>query len=59
MGGAVAALACRRFFSFAKVFPCHYGSFPIIDQTAEAFLEGMEDDAKNVAVPKSGESVVV
>jgi len=59
MGGAVAALACRRFFSFAKVFPCHYGSFPIIDQTADAFLEAMEDDAKNVAVPKSGESVDV
>lgn len=59
MGGAVAALACRRFFSFAKVFPCHYGSFPIIDQTADAFLEAMEDDARNVAVPKSGESVDV
>ncbi|MDZ7603251.1 MAG: metal-dependent hydrolase [Hoeflea sp.] len=59
MGGAVAALACRRFFSFAKVLPCHYGTFPIIDQTADAFLEAMEDDAKNVAVPKSGESVTV
>ena len=59
MGGAVAAHACRRFFSFAKVFPCHYGSFPIIDQTADAFIEAMEDDAQNVAVPKSGESVTV
>jgi L-ascorbate metabolism protein UlaG (beta-lactamase superfamily) len=57
MGGAVAALACRRFFSFAKVIPCHYGSFPIIDQTADAFVEAMEDDAQNVVVPRSGESV--
>ena len=59
MGGAVAAHACRTFFSFAKVLPCHYGSFPIIDQTADSFIEAMEDDAQNVAVPKSGESVTV
>jgi L-ascorbate metabolism protein UlaG (beta-lactamase superfamily) len=57
MGGAVAALACRRFFSFAKVLPCHYGTFPIIDQTADAFVEAMEGRRDNVAVPKSGESV--
>jgi L-ascorbate metabolism protein UlaG (beta-lactamase superfamily) len=35
MGGAVAAFACRRYFNFDKAIPCHYGSFPIIDQTAE------------------------
>ncbi|MBU2326161.1 MAG: metal-dependent hydrolase, partial [Alphaproteobacteria bacterium] len=33
MGGAVAALACQRFFDFKTAIPCHYGSFPIIDQT--------------------------
>ena len=27
MGGAVAALACRRFFNFETVLPCHYGTF--------------------------------
>ena len=27
MGGAVAALACRRFFKFETVVPCHYGTF--------------------------------
>jgi L-ascorbate metabolism protein UlaG (beta-lactamase superfamily) len=42
MGGAVAALACRRYFNFAKAIPCHYGSFPIIDQTAEKFVEGLK-----------------
>lgn len=57
MGGAVAALACRRFFSFGKVIPCHYGSFPIIDQAADTFLEAMEEDAKSVVVAKSGEAV--
>ncbi|WP_299864164.1 metal-dependent hydrolase [uncultured Hoeflea sp.] len=59
MGGAVAALACRRFFSFSKVLPCHYGSFPIIEQTADGFLEAMEEDAATVAVPKSGGSIEV
>ena len=28
MGGAVAALACRRFFSFDTVVPCHFAHFP-------------------------------
>jgi L-ascorbate metabolism protein UlaG (beta-lactamase superfamily) len=55
MGGAIAALACRRFFSFSTVFPCHYGTFPIIDQTADAFLEAMEGDRGIVAVPEPGE----
>lgn len=54
MGGAVAALACRRYFSFSKVIPCHYGTFPVLDQTADALLEAMEDDAGNVMVTKAG-----
>ena len=55
MGGAIAALACRRFYSFSSIFPCHYGTFPIIDQTADAFLEAMEGDRGIVAVPEPGE----
>ena len=43
MGGAVAALACQRYFNFKTVLPCHYGSFAIIDQTAEKFVAGMAD----------------
>ena len=42
MGGAVAALACRRFFKFETVMPCHYGTFPMIDQTADKFVAGLE-----------------
>jgi Predicted Zn-dependent hydrolases of the beta-lactamase fold len=56
MGGAVAAHACRRFFSFKKVFPCHYGSFPIIDQTPDTFVAAMEDLAGTVETPKAGET---
>ncbi|MGN6548436.1 MAG: metal-dependent hydrolase [Pararhizobium sp.] len=56
MGGAVAALACRRFFKFETIIPCHYGSFPIVDQTAEKFIAGMEGGASEVKVPKIGEA---
>ena len=56
MGGAVAALACRRFFKFETVVPCHYGSFPIIDQTPDKFVEGMKGTATKVLVPKVGEA---
>jgi L-ascorbate metabolism protein UlaG (beta-lactamase superfamily) len=38
MGGAVAALACRRFFKFDTVMPCHYGSFQFFDQLPDKFL---------------------
>ena len=51
MGGAVAALACRRFFRFEAVIPCHYGTFPIIDQTPDKFVEGMEGTSTKVIVP--------
>ncbi|HWK12841.1 MAG TPA: metal-dependent hydrolase [Rhizobiaceae bacterium] len=55
MGGAVAALACRRFFKFETAIPCHYGTFPIVDQTADKFVDGMEGSQTRVVVPKVGE----
>jgi len=59
MGGAVAALACRRYFNFETVLPCHFGSFPIIDRTAEKFVEGMEGSGVKLLTPKPGDSVTV
>jgi L-ascorbate metabolism protein UlaG (beta-lactamase superfamily) len=56
MGGAVAALACRRFFKFETVFPCHYATFPLLEQTPEKFVAGMEGSGVNVVVPKVGET---
>ncbi|MEO0547710.1 MAG: metal-dependent hydrolase [Pseudomonadota bacterium] len=54
MGGAVAALCCQRYFKFNTIIPCHYGSFPIIDQTADTFVKAMEgSDA--LRVPTVGE----
>lgn len=57
MGGAVAALACQRFFKFGTVIPCHYGTFPIIDQTADTFVAAMDEVKGKVEVPKVGGSV--
>lgn len=57
MGGAVAALACTRFFDFKTVIPCHYGTFPVLDQTPERFVLGMEGSNTRVAVPKVGETL--
>lgn len=54
MGGAVAALACRRFFRFETVVPCHYGSFGIIDQDPEKFTAGMEGGDTRVVVAEIG-----
>lgn len=55
MGGAVAALACRRFFEFETAIPAHYASFGLIDQRADKFVAGMEGSATQVVVPKVGE----
>lgn len=52
MGARTAAYACRNFFEFETVIPCHYGTFPIIDQTADAFLAEM--GGKGVTVPRIG-----
>ena len=58
MGGAVAALACRRYFDFKTIIPCHYGSFPIVDQTADAFLEAMEEEKERVVVMDVGGEII-
>lgn len=55
MGGAAAALACQRFFNFETVIPCHYGTFPIIDQSADKFVAGMDGTGTKVTVPSIGE----
>jgi L-ascorbate metabolism protein UlaG (beta-lactamase superfamily) len=57
MGGAVAALACQRYFNFKTVIPCHYKTFGILDQTADKFVAGMEGAKSKVAVPDLGGTV--
>ena len=57
MGGAVAALACRRYFRFEAIFPCHYATFPMLDQSTDTFIEAMEGDRGKVKAVAIGESV--
>jgi L-ascorbate metabolism protein UlaG (beta-lactamase superfamily) len=52
----VAALACRRYFNFEIAIPCHYGSFPIIDQTAAKFVASMEGSRTKALVPEIGKA---
>ncbi|MCK9550499.1 metal-dependent hydrolase [Aquamicrobium sp.] len=59
MGGAVAALACRRFFRFDTVVPCHFGTFPLLDQTADKFVEGLEGSGVKVTLPGIGKQITI
>ncbi|NVO14737.1 MAG: metal-dependent hydrolase [Rhodoplanes sp.] len=59
MGARSAAFAVQRFFRLDAVIPCHYGSFPIIDPTAEKFVDAMKGHATRVIVPEKGEPVAV
>jgi L-ascorbate metabolism protein UlaG (beta-lactamase superfamily) len=53
MGARTAALACRKFFNFQTVIPCHYGTFGLIAPNADAFVAEMKPNP--VTVPKVGE----
>jgi L-ascorbate metabolism protein UlaG (beta-lactamase superfamily) len=58
MGAKAAAFACKKFFTFKTIFPCHYGTFPgMLDSDASAFTTLMADTP--VTVPKVGEAVKV
>ena len=59
MGADGAAFAVRRYFEPKVVIPCHYGSFPIIDATPDAFLAAMEGSGMQVVTPHVGTAVTV
>ena len=52
-------MAVKRFFKLDAVIPCHYGSFPIIDATADKFAAAMRGHATKVIVPEKGKAVAV
>jgi L-ascorbate metabolism protein UlaG (beta-lactamase superfamily) len=57
MGGDQAAFACRNFFDFRTVIPCHYASFKgFVDADASKFLAAMGPDAGKVKVMAAGEA---
>ena len=59
MSPATAALAVKRFFKLDTAIPCHYGSFPIIEATADKFIAEMKGHSTTVLVPEKGKAVAV
>jgi L-ascorbate metabolism protein UlaG (beta-lactamase superfamily) len=59
MSPKTAALAVKKFFKLKSVIPCHYGSFPIIEKTADKFVAEMKGAATKVIVPEKGKAVEV
>ena len=50
-----AAFAARKFFDFRTVIPCHYKTFPLLEQSADALVQGLP--GVDVRVPEVMESV--
>ena len=59
MSPATAALAVKRFLNVSTAIPCHYGSFPIIEANADAFVAEMNGAATKVIVPEKGKAFSV
>ncbi|HSP43083.1 MAG TPA: metal-dependent hydrolase [Luteolibacter sp.] len=59
MNPRTAALAVKRYFKLKAAIPCHYGSFPIIEQNADAFVKAMEGHETRVLVPEKNHAVEV
>lgn len=58
MGARSAAFACKKFFNFATILPCHYGTFPgMLDESADAFAKEMA--GHNVVVARPGKAVAI
>ena len=58
MGAKSAAFACKKFFRFSTILPCHYGTFAgMLDPNADTFVTEMAGE--NVVVPAVGEAITV
>jgi L-ascorbate metabolism protein UlaG (beta-lactamase superfamily) len=58
MGAKAAAFACKTFFQFKTIIPCHFGTFPgMLAPNADAFVAAMA--GHQVKVPKVGEVLVM
>ncbi len=57
MDAKTAALACKRFFRFRTIVPCHYATYPGLAQSADEFVAEMGGDGREVLVPELGAAV--
>jgi L-ascorbate metabolism protein UlaG (beta-lactamase superfamily) len=59
MSPQTAALAVKRFIKCETAIPCHYGTFPIIEANADAFVAEMKGASTKVIVPEKGKAFSV
>jgi L-ascorbate metabolism protein UlaG (beta-lactamase superfamily) len=59
MSPTTAALAVKRFLKVDVAIPCHYGSFPIIEKTADAFVAELKGSPTKAIVPEKGKAFAV
>jgi L-ascorbate metabolism protein UlaG (beta-lactamase superfamily) len=60
MGPDQAAYACRKFFKFKAVIPCHYKTFEgFLIPDAKPFLKAMGPDRRKVKAIESGQSLTL
>ena len=52
MSPKTAAMACKRYFTFKTVIPCHYRTFPVLEADASKFVAEMA--GQHVSVPEIG-----
>lgn len=52
-----AAYACNKFFDFKTIIPCHYRTFPILEQSAEVLKSSVS--SANVIEPEVMEPIVL
>jgi L-ascorbate metabolism protein UlaG (beta-lactamase superfamily) len=57
MGADAAAYACKTFFQFKTIIPCHYGTFGMLDPDTSKFAAAMRPAL--ITVPPVGRAVVV
>jgi L-ascorbate metabolism protein UlaG (beta-lactamase superfamily) len=59
MNPRTAALACRKFFKFETIIPCHYKTFPVLVQSPEPFIKELGSDGSKVKAMKPGDSLTL
>jgi L-ascorbate metabolism protein UlaG (beta-lactamase superfamily) len=59
MSPVTAAIAVKRFIKAETVIPCHYGSFPSIEQTADKFVAELQGQQVKVIVPEKNARITI
>lgn len=58
MDMARAAFAARKYFNFSRIIPCHYRTFPVLEQDAKALRAGVSPNVQ-VIEPEVMEPIIL